>query len=225
MFKIMIAEDDSELRQLYAKVLRRNGYDVVEAEDGQKAIDILDTMNVDLVISDIMMPHVDGYELVTTLRNFGYHMPVLMITAKDQFIDLQQGFISGADDYMVKPININEMVLRVQALLRRAEMVSERKYTIGSTVFEYDSLVVETNGEQTVLPQKEFQLLYKLISNCGKAYTRIQLMDDIWGIDSYTDPHTIDVHVNRLREKFGENPDFEIVTIRRIGYKAVRKNG
>lgn len=224
MFKIIIAEDDRELRQLYTKVLRRNGYEVIEAKDGQQVIDILDNTAVDLIISDIMMPNVDGYELVSTLRNFGYTIPVLMITAKDQFMDLQQGFISGVDDYMVKPININEMVLRVQALLRRAQMVSERKYTIGSTVFEYDSLMVQSNGEQIILPQKEFQLLYKLISNCGKSYTRMQLMDDIWGIDSYTDTHTIDVHVNRLREKFSDNSDFEIVTIRGIGYKAVKKN-
>lgn len=225
MFKIIIAEDDRELRQLYTKVLRRNGYEVIEAEDGQEVIDLLDSTMPDLIISDIMMPNVDGYELVTTLRDFGYTIPVLMITAKDQFMDLQQGFIAGVDDYMVKPININEMLLRVQALLRRADMVSERKYMIGSTIFQYDSLTVESNGEEIILPQKEFQLLYKLISNCGKAYTRMQLMDDIWGIDSYTDTHTIDVHINRLREKFCENMDFDIVTIRGMGYKAVKKNG
>ncbi len=225
MFKIIVAEDDTEIRQLYVKVLRRNGYEVLEAEDGSQVIDIMEGTKPDLIISDIMMPNMDGYELVMTLRNYGYNVPVLMITAKDSFMDLQQGFLSGADDYMVKPININEMVLRVQALIRRAQSVVEHKFTIGSTTVDYDSFTVTIEGISQIIPQKEFQLLFKMISNCGKAFTRMQLMDDVWDFASNTDPHTVDVHINRLRNRFLDNPDFEIVTIRGMGYKVVSKHG
>ena len=224
MFKIIVAEDDLEIRQLYTKILRKNGYDVMEANDGLDVLDILENALADLIISDIMMPQVDGYELIKTLRKSGYTMPVLMITAKDSFMDLQQGFLSGADDYMVKPININEMVLRVQALLRRAQMISDHIFTIGKTVFEYDAYTVVTNGMSQTLPQKEFLLLFQLISNCGKAFTRLQLMDEIWGYGTDADPHTVDVHINRLRNRFIDNPDFEIVTIRGMGYRAVKKH-
>lgn len=224
VFKIIVAEDDLEIRQLYNKILRRNGYDVMEANDGLDVLEILDSMLVDLIISDIMMPQMDGYELITTLRQSGYTMPVLMITAKDSFMDLQQGFLSGADDYMVKPININEMVIRVQALLRRAQMISDHIFTIGKTVFEYDAYTVTTNGSSQTLPQKEFLLLFQLISNCGKAFTRLQLMDEVWGYGTDADPHTVDVHINRLRNRFIDNSDFEIVTIRGMGYRAVKKH-
>ncbi|SCP94838.1 response regulator transcription factor [Anaerobium acetethylicum] len=223
MFRVIVAEDDTEIRQLYAKVLRRNGYDVTEANDGQDALDILDTTQPDLIIADLMMPRIDGYELITSLRNSGYKIPILIITAKDSFMDLEQGFLSGADDYMVKPVNINEMVLRVQALLRRAQMVSERKFIIGQTVFNYDSYSVTDNSKEMSMPQKEFLLLFQLISNCGKAFTRLQLMDEVWGYDSDADPHTVDVHINRLRNRFINNTDFEIVTIRGMGYKAVKR--
>lgn len=223
MFKIIIAEDDIEIRQLYTKFLRRNGYTVLEADNGEEVLNLLEMSLVDLIISDIMMPKMDGYELVSALREVGYTIPVLMITAKDSFMDLQQGFLSGADDYMVKPININEMLLRVQALLRRAQMVTERRYTIGNCVLEYDAFTVNINGVSQILPQKEFLLLFKLISNCGKAFTRLQLMDDIWGYDSDVDSHTVDVHINRLRNRFSTCSDFEIVTIRGMGYKVVKK--
>jgi len=225
MFQILLVEDDKELRALYSKVLFRNGYRILEANDGQEALDLLDQNTFDLIITDIMMPKVDGYEFISSVRDAGYLMPVLMITAKDKFTDLQLGFLSGTDDYMVKPININEMVIRIQALLRRAQMVSSRKYIIGSTTLDYDSLSVVSDGTNAeVLPQKEFQLLYKLVSNLGHAFTKMQLMDEIWGVDSYTDPHTIEVHINRLRERLADNKDIEIVTIRGIGYKAVQKH-
>jgi DNA-binding response OmpR family regulator len=223
MFRVIVAEDDTGIRQLYVKVLRKGGYEVIEATDGQDVLDILDTMLIDLIISDIMMPRIDGYELITTLRNNGYTIPILMITAKDSFMDLQQGFLSGADDYMVKPININEMVIRVQALLRRAQMVSDHNYIIGQTIFSYDSYTVIENGQEQTLPQKEFLLLFQLVSNCGKAFTRLQLMDEIWGYDAEADPHTVDVHINRLRNRFMNNLDFEIITIRGMGYKVVKK--
>ncbi len=222
MLKIMIAEDDRELRRLFAHVLVRNGYSVKEVSNGQEAIDAMDTDFFDLIISDVMMPHMDGYTFVRQLREAGNHTPVLMITAKDAFDDMRQGFLSGSDDYMVKPVNVNEMVLRVQALLRRAQMISERKQTLGTTTLEYDTFTVSVKGDSIVLPQKEFQLLYKMASYPGKIFTRQQLMDDIWGYDSESDTHTVDVHIGRLRERFRENTDFKIVTMRGVGYKVVR---
>lgn len=223
MLKILIAEDDKELCLLFQRVLTKNGYTVKGVSNGQEALDVLDQEYVDLIISDIMMPVMDGYELVSSLREAGITTPVLMITAKDAFDDMRQGFLSGTDDYMVKPVNVNEMVLRVSALLRRAQMINERRLTIGGTVLEYDSMTVATGGENTVLPQKEFMLLYKMASFPGRIFTRQQIMDDIWGIGSETDPHTVDVHVGRLRDRFRNNPDFQIVTMRGVGYKVVKK--
>ncbi|MFV0420126.1 MAG: response regulator transcription factor, partial [Dysgonomonas sp.] len=171
MFNVIVAEDDLTIRQTYSKVLRLNGYQVFEATDGSQVLTILDTTSIDIIISDIMMPNMDGYELLSTLREYGYTMPVLMITAKDDFLNMQQGFRLGADDYMVKPININEMILRVQALLRRSQMISERKYVLGGTTLEYDSLMVTTSNDSQILPQKEFLLLFHLVSNFAKAFT------------------------------------------------------
>lgn len=222
MFKILIAEDDLELRQLFQHVLTKNGYTVKGVSNGQEALDSLGQDYCDLVISDIMMPVMDGYELVRSLRDSGSHIPVLMITAKDAFDDMRLGFLSGTDDYMVKPVNVNEMVLRVGALLRRAQMINDRRQVLGNTTMECDSLTVTTEGMSMVLPQKEFMLLYKMASFPGKIFTRQQLMDDIWGYDSETETHTVDVHIGRLRERFRDNPDFKIVTIRGVGYKVVR---
>ena len=222
MLKIMIAEDDRELRQLFSHVLTKNGYAVRGVSNGQEALDALDTDYYDLIISDIMMPVIDGYELVRQLRDAGSTTPVLMITAKDTFDDMRQGFLSGSDDYMVKPVNVNEMVLRVGALLRRAQMINERRQTIGSTVLECDSLTVITEKETFFLPQKEFMLLYKMATYPGKIFTRQQLMDEIWGYENESDTHTVDVHIGRLRDRFRDNPDFKIVTIRGVGYKVVK---
>ena len=219
MLKILIAEDDRELRRLFAHVLLKNGYTVKEVGDGKEALDAIDTEYFDLIISDIMMPVMDGYEFVQLLREAGNTTPVLMITAKDAFDDMRKGFISGTDDYMVKPINVNEMVLRVQALLRRAQMINDRKQTIGNTVLECDTFTVSCNGESMVLPQKEFMLLYKMSSFPGRIFTRQQLMDDVWGYDTDSDTHTVDVHIGRLRDRFKNNKDFKIVTMRGVGYK------
>ena len=223
MFKILIAEDDKELRLLFQRVLTRSGYAVQGACDGKEALAMLDKDYFDLIISDVMMPNVDGYELVSSIRDSGINIPVLMISAKDAYDDMRQGFLSGSDDYMVKPVNVNEMVLRVGALLWRAQMINDRRQTIGSTVMEYDSMTVTTGGESIVLPQKEFMLLYKMASYPGKIFTRQQIMDDIWGYDTETDPHTVEVHIGRLREHFRDNPDFQIVTMRGVGYKVVKK--
>ena len=222
MLKILIAEDDQELCQLFSHVLAKNGYVVTGVANGIEALHAMDSDYYDLIISDIMMPKMDGYELVRQLRGSGNQTPVMMITAKDAFDDMRQGFLSGTDDYMVKPINVNEMVLRVGALLRRCQMIHDRRQNIGSTVLELDSLTVTCKGESQTLPQKEFMLLYKMISYPGKIFTRHQLMDEIWGYDNESDTHTVDVHIGRLRERLRDNPDIRIVTIRGVGYKAVR---
>ena len=222
MMKILIAEDDKELRELFSYVLTKNGYTVRGVADGQAALDALDEEYFDLIISDIMMPRVDGYALVRQLRDAGSVTPVLMITAKDAFDDMRQGFLSGTDDYMIKPVNVNEMVLRVSALLRRAQIISDHRQVIGDTVMECDSLTVITSEGSSVLPQKEFMLLYKMASFPGKTFTRQQLMDDIWGYESDSDSHTVEVHIGRLRERFRDNKDFKIVTMRGLGYKVVR---
>ena len=222
MNRILIVEDDVELRQLFARVLEKNGYQVVAAEDGAEALKILGRGYVDLIISDVMMPVMDGNALVRALREDGVKTPVLMITAKSTLDDMREGFLSGTDDYMVKPVNVNEMVLRVGALLRRARMLSERRQRIGETLLECDSLTVSRAGQSMVLPQKEFMLLYKMAAYPGKIFTRQQLMDEIWGYNAEVDSHTVDVHIGRLRERFKDNPDFKIVTMRGVGYKVVR---
>lgn len=225
MFKILVAEDDNELQQLFSRVLTRNGFSVIGVPDGQAALDVLEHEYIDLIVSDIMMPRLDGYTLVRTLRETNNSVPVLMITARDSFSDMQSGFLAGADDYLVKPVNVNELVLRIHALLRRAKMVAERRQQMGSTVFDFDSFSVRRDTSEIILPQKEFLLLYKLVSSPAHIFTRQQLMDDIWGVDSQTEARTIDVHINRLRDRFRDNPDFEIITVRGIGYKAVSRNG
>lgn len=223
MFKILIVEDDTELSRLFQKVLIKNGYQVRAAVDGAQALEVLEKEYIDLMISDIMMPVMDGYELVSELRAAGYQLPVLMITAKSSFDDMRQGFLSGSDDYMVKPVNVNEMVLRVSALLRRAQMMNEHKVVIGSTELDYDAMTVTAGMDSQVLPRKEFLLLYKLAASRGRTFTKQQLMDDVWGYETEADPHTIEVHIGRIRERLKDNPDFEIVTMRGIGYKVVQK--
>jgi len=222
MHKILIAEDDCELRKLFAHVFIKNGYKVKEVANGKVALDVINGSYYDLIIVDIMMPEMDGYEFVRALRDAGNNTPVMMITAKDAFDDMRLGFLSGTDDYMIKPVNVNEMVLRVGALLRRAQMINERRQILGDTVVEFDTFTVHTSGGSMMLPQKEFMLLYKMASYPNRIFTRQQLMDDIWGYDTESDTHTIDVHIGRLRDRFKENKDFKIVTIRGVGYKVVK---
>ena len=223
MFKVLLVEDDSELQQLFSRVLTKSGYHVSGADCVDTALEIMDHETIDIIITDVMLPGTDGFEFVRELRDSDCNLPVLVITAKDSFQDKQAGFNSGIDDYMVKPIDVNEMVLRVAALLRRAKSVSERKLSLGSTTLEYDTMTVYSEDGAETLPQKEFMLLYKLLSYPGHIFTRQQIMDDIWGMDCYTDTHTVDVHINRLRDKFRESRDFEIVTVRSLGYKAEKK--
>ena len=225
MFTILVVEDHSDMRELFCTVLSDSGYQCLLAADGIEALQIMEQNYVDLIVADIMMPGMDGYELTRSLREAKMDLPILMVTAKDQFDDMQKGFRVGADDYMIKPINVRELVLRVEALLRRAKIQSEKKIVVGETVLDYDALTVTIHGRETVLPQKEFYLLYKLLSYPNHIFTRPQLMDEIWGMDTDTDERTVNTHINRLRERFSDCQDFEIVTIRGLGYKAVKKHG
>lgn len=221
MERILIAEDDADLLKLFQTVLKKEGYEVITAEDGLMAIRYLDREYVDLIISDIMMPNVDGFQLIRSLRDAGKKTPILLITAKEGFDDMRKGFALGTDDYMVKPVNMNELVLRVKALIRRGQMQNERRQSFGSVTLEMDTMTMLIGEEAQILPQKEFMLLYKLLNNAGKIFTRQQLMDEIWGADSPSEVRTVDVHINRLRERLRAVADYEIVTIRGLGYKAV----
>lgn len=222
MFHILIAEDDFELCQLFKHVMLKEGYSVTEVANGQDALDELAKNKYDLIITDIMMPKLDGYGFIQLLRESGDMTPVLMITAKATLGDMQKGFLAGTDDYMVKPINIDEMTWRVKALLRRAQILNDRKLMLGNTIMEMESFSVIRGENRMILPHKEFMLLYKMASYPGRIFTRQQLMDDIWGYDSETDTHTVEVHIGRLREKLKDNDDFQIVTIRGVGYKVER---
>ncbi len=225
MFQILVVEDDQNTCRLMEAVLTRYGYDPLCAHNGLEALEVMDHNHVDLIILDVMMPRMDGYEFTNTLRMAGNTIPILMVTARETQEDKKRGFIIGADDYMVKPVDEEEMILRIAALLRRSQIAGERKLTVGKTTLLYDSLAVKTEEGMMELPQKEFMLLFKLLSYPGKIYTRRQLMDEIWDMDSESDERTVDVHVSRVRERFRSNEDFEIVTVRGLGYKAVvRKN-
>lgn len=222
MFQILVAEDDKSLRRLIETFLVKNGYTVHCACDGKEALDILDKEHIDLIVSDIMMPNMDGYMLTDQLRKAEFTQPILFITAKETIEAKRKGFLVGVDDYMVKPIDLEEMCLRIQALLRRSKIVSERKLTIGEVELCYDELCVKKGDLEISLPKKEFYLLYKLLSYPNKIFTRSQLMDEIWGMESETDDATVAVHIQRLREKFSDFEEFKIVTVRGLGYKAVK---
>lgn len=220
MFNILVVDDNESIRKLIITYLKREGYHTFAAADGIEALELLDLEHVDLMIVDVMMPKMDGYTLTEDLRTANYNLPILMITAKERIEDKKKGFLVGTDDYMVKPIDFDEMLLRVSALLRRAKINTEKKIVIGDVVLEYDNLTVKTKTEEILLPQKEFYLLFKLLSYPKKIFTRHDLMDEIWGYDSETDERTVDVHIKRLREKFSNLTEFTIITIRGLGYKA-----
>lgn len=223
MFHILVVDDDKNARFLLRELLLSEHYTVTEADSGDTALDVLDREHVDLVIVDIMMPRVNGYEFTEELRTFDEELPVLMVSAKQLPEDRKKGFISGIDDFMSKPFDNEELLLHVKALLRRAKIESERKIVVGDAVLDYDSFTVSHPGEQIELPQKEFLLLYKLLSYPDKIFTRLQLMDEIWGFDCDTVPETVTVHIGRLRKRFENWEQFEIQSIRGLGYKAVRK--
>ncbi|QUI21231.1 response regulator transcription factor [Vallitalea pronyensis] len=224
MFSIAVCEDDNHIRRLFADVLRGDGYNVYEASDGEVLLDILEETHIDMLITDVMMPRMDGFELVKVLRDAGYELPIIMITAKVTMEDKKIGFSLGVDDYMVKPVDTDEILLRVKALLRRAKIASDKKLQIGSTALDYDSLTINHHNTVMDLPKKEFLLLFKLLSSPNKIFTRAQIMDEIWGYSSESDERTVDVHIKRLREKLAHVDDFEIVTVKGLGYKAVKTN-
>jgi two-component system, OmpR family, response regulator len=223
MINILIVEDNEQLRKLMRIHLTRAGYNVYEAENGVAALSVLEDVSIHLMIADIMMPKMDGYELTGELRSAKITLPVLIVTAKEALEDKRKGFKTGADDYMVKPIDFEEMLLRVEALLRRSNLSGEHILAVGNSALDSDALTVSSNDQIITLPQKEFYLLHMLLSYPNKIFTRQTLMDEIWGYESETDPRTVDVHIKRLREKFRDSEDFEIETIRGLGYKAVIK--
>lgn len=223
MISILVVEDDRHVRRLLEAVLKREGYDVFTAEDGYKALDILEVQHMDLIVLDIMMPNMDGYELAAELRAANSMIPILMATAKHLPEDKKKGFRLGTDDYMTKPIDTEEMLLRIQALLRRSQIATSRKLAVGKVILDYEALTVTREDEKQTLPQKEFYLLYKLLSYPDRIFTRIQLMDEIWGMNNESVDTTVNVHINRLRKRFEHYPDFELVSVRGLGYKAVKK--
>lgn len=222
MFHILIVDDDKHTRQLFCAILENENYTVSTASDGEEALDVMDHEHIDLVVLDIMMPHMDGYEFTKALREVEENLPILMVSAKQLPADKKKGFLVGTDDYMTKPIDEEEMLLRIKALLRRAKIVNDRKIEIGDVVLDYDALTVTGHGTTQELPQKEFMLLYKLLSYPGKIFTRIQLMDEIWGTDSDTGWETVTVHIGRLRKRFDGWNEFTIESVRGLGYKAVK---
>lgn len=222
MFQILVAEDDRNQRRLMEAILKNAGYAVCFAADGVEALRILDEHHIDLLLLDVMMPELDGLELTRQLRENGSMLPILMLTARQLPEDKRAGFLVGTDDYMTKPADEQELLLRIRALLRRAQIVSEHRMVVGDVMLDYDALTVERDGEKQTLPQKEFYLLYKLLAYPNRVFTRLQLMDEIWGMDSEAGENTVTVHINRLRNRFRDWPDFELVSVRGLGYKAVR---
>ncbi len=223
MFDILVVEDDINTQKLMCAVLRRGGYKTYTAKDGLEALERMETQRFDLIILDLMMPRMDGYEFCEQLRNVGENLPILMVTANQEATDKYKGFLAGTDDYMTKPFDEQEMLFRVKALLRRAQIASEHRVVIGETTADYNTLTISWKEEEHALPKKEFQLLFKLMSYPNMIFTRNQLMDEFWGLETETDEHTLNVHINRLRDKLRDNPDFEIITVRGLGYKIGRR--
>ena len=223
MVNILIVDDDKNIRKLMQVVLERQGFNVYTANDGVQALNVIDQVKINLAIVDIMMPNMDGYEFTKTLRDGNEDLSVLMLSAKQLPEDRKKGFLAGIDDYMAKPVDIEELVLHVKALLRRAKMNDDKRIVIGEVIIDSEKMTVTKNGESQELPQKEFLLLYKLLSYPDKIFTRIQLMDEIWGMDCDTAWETLTVHISRLRKRFENFDEFEIQSIRGLGYKAVKK--
>lgn len=219
MAKILVSEDDRNTNRLICAVMRKMGHEPIAARDGQEALDLMGTDHPDLLVTDLMMPRLDGTELVRELRNAGYDLPILMLTAKSAQADINDGFVVGADDYLTKPADLRELALRVRALLRRARVAGDDKLRAGSATLDPGTLTVEASGRTVALPKREFQLLFKLLSNPGRTFTRMQLLDEVWGWDTESSDSTVNVHVNRLRTRFADWNEFSIVTVRGIGYR------
>ena len=223
MFNILVVEDDPVQRRLMKAVLTRGGYNVFQACDGNEGMAVLDRQHIDLVVLDVMLPGMNGFDFAKNLRQGGSELPLLMVTARQTQRDKREGFLAGTDDYMTKPVDEEELLLRISALLRRSKIAAEKRIVVGDTELDYNCMTVSEKGVWSELPQKEFLLLFKLLSYPGQIFTRRQLMDEIWNLDCDTDERTVDVHINRLRDRYRKSEDFEIVTVRGLGYKAVCK--
>ena len=224
MFNILVVDDYTHIRRLYEYTLEKNGYVPFTAANGKEALKLMESTHIDLIVLYVMMPEMDGYDFLKTIRDSGSEIPVLIITAKDSAEDLRKAFMLGTDDFMVKPVDEIEMLLRIKALLRRAKIGEEQRLTVGGTELLYDSFTVKRNGEEITLPKKEFQILFKLLSFPNKTFTRSALMEEFWSMDSESEARTVDVHISRLRDRLCGCDDFEIVTVRGLGYKAVRRD-
>ena len=226
MFSILVCEDDFAIKTMISTKLKQENYSVYTVQNGQEALNLMEKQQIDLVISDIMMPEMDGYEFVQTLRETKHTLPILMITAKSQLESLEAAFKLGVDDYMVKPLRLEELVLRVKALLRRSQLEAEKVLTFTHTRLDYNALTMTelTTGEQVQIPPKEFFLLYKLLNHPEKIFTRLDLLDDIWGMEEDYDERLVDACIKRLRQKMKGNEDFDIVTVRGLGYKGTMKH-
>ena len=226
MFSILVCEDDFAIKTMISTKLKQENYSVHTAQNGQEALNLMEKQQIDLVISDIMMPEMDGYEFVQTLRETKHTLPILMITAKSQLESLEAAFKLGVDDYMVKPLRLEELVLRVKALLRRSQLEADKVLTFTHTRLDYNALTMTdlTTGEQVQIPPKEFFLLYKLLSHPEKIFTRLDLLDDIWGMEEDYDERLVDACIKRLRQKLKGNEDFDIITVRGLGYKGTMKH-
>ena len=226
MFSILVCEDDFAIKTMISTKLKQENYSVHTVQNGQEALNLMEKQQIDLVISDIMMPEMDGYEFVQTLRETKYTLPILMITAKSQLESLEEAFKLGVDDYMVKPLRLEELVLRVKALLRRSQLEADKVLTFTNTRLDYNALTMTdlTTGEQVQIPPKEFFLLYKLLSHPEKIFTRLDLLDDIWGMEEDYDERLVDACIKRLRQKLKANEDFDIITVRGLGYKGTMKH-
>lgn len=224
MVRILVAEDDPSTNKLLCAVLRRAGWETLAAQDGLEALDLLDTNHVDVLVTDVMMPRMDGLKLCRSLRDAGYELPILMLTAKQQQPDKVHGFMAGTDDYLTKPVDMQELVLRIKALLRRAKINNEHKVVVGTVVLDATTRTASRGTQVLSLPAKEFDLAFKLLGNLNKVYTRMQLLDEVWGWDTESAEATVNVHINRLRTRFKDWPDFEIQTVRGLGYRAVARD-
>ncbi len=224
MFRILVVDDDAHIRRFVSTFLGMNGYEPIEAGDGIQALERIEAHHIDLIVLDVMMPKMNGYVLAETLRQGGSQIPILMLTAKQEPCDKRKGFLVGTDDYMTKPFDEEEMLLRIKALLRRSHIVHQRRITMGDVVVDYDTLTVTRGDQVETLPPKEFYLLYKLLSYPNQTFTRYQLLDEIWGMDSEAMDSTVVVHMNRLRKRFADFSEFELVTVRGLGYKGVHRH-
>jgi len=223
VFDILVVEDDANTQKLLCAVLKHGGFNAHPVKNGLEALSRMEEQRFDLIVLDLMMPEMDGYQLCKELRSAEDHIPILMVTAAHEITDKHHGFLAGTDDYMTKPFDEQELLFRIKALLRRAQIASEHKLVLGDTTLDYNALTVTRGEVQTYLPQKEFYLLFKLMSYTDRIFTRMHLMEEIWGLETEIDSHTLNVHINRLRDKFRDNPDFEIVTVRGLGYKMVKR--